>query len=53
MRPIEFEIDKLVGYSVVGSGELRIKKLGSPKFDVKKITREELDAQAVRMNAAA
>ena len=53
MRPIELELDKLVGYSIVGSDEKRIKKLGSAKLGIKRITREELDAHADRVNAAA
>jgi hypothetical protein len=35
MRAIELELDKLVGYTVVGSEEKRIKKLGSAKLGCK------------------
>ena len=53
MRTIELELDKLVGYSVAGSDEQRVKKLGSAKLGVKRIAREELDAQFRRVNSAA
>ena len=55
MRSIELEIDRLVGYAIVGSGEKRIKKLGSAKLGCKLGTApsEELTKSADRANAAA
>jgi hypothetical protein len=53
MHTIDLEIKRLVGYSAVGSGEKRIKKLGSAKLGVKRVASEELTALADRMNDAA
>jgi hypothetical protein len=58
MRTIELEIDKLVGYTIVGSDEKHIRKLGSAKLGCKgggMITEMsgELTASANRVNAAA
>jgi hypothetical protein len=55
MRAIKLEIDKLVGYTIGGSEEKRIKKLGSAKLGCKMVTEasEELAASAARANAAA
>ena len=56
MRPVELEIDKLVGYTVVGLGEPRIKKLGSAKLGCK-ISRGQIKGQQTasgeKPNAAA
>jgi hypothetical protein len=56
MRPVKLEIDKLVGYTVVGSGEPRIKKLGSAKLGCKlspsQIKREQT-ASSGKVTAAA
>jgi hypothetical protein len=55
MRTIKLEIDKLVGYAIVGSEEKRIRKLGSAKLGCKMVAEasEELAASAERVNAAA
>jgi hypothetical protein len=58
MRAIELEIDRLVGYAIVGSDEKRIKKLGSAKLGCKgggMITEMagELNASADRVTASA
>ena len=56
MRTIELDIERLVGYSIVGSDEKRIKKLGSAKLGCKKMgteMSEEMAASADRVNAAA
>jgi len=55
MRTIELDLNKLVGYSIVGSGEKRIKKLGSAKLGDKWITETsgEMTALADQMNTAA
>ena len=57
MRTIELELDKLVGYSIVGSEEKRIKKLGSAKLGCKGGMRTqisgELTESADRVNTAA
>lgn len=55
MRTIELEIDKLVGYTIGGSDEKRIRKLGSAKLGCKMVTEmsDELTASADRVNATA
>jgi hypothetical protein len=57
MRTIELEIDKLVGYSIVGPEEKRIKKLGSAKIGDKNgcdlRVSGELTVSADRVNIAA
>ena len=55
MRTIELEIDRLVGFSTVGSDENRIKKLGSAKIGNKCVTEMagEVTASAERAHAAA
>ena len=53
MHTIDLEIEKLVGYSPVGSDEKRIKKVGSAKLGIKRATPEELAASDDRMNDAA
>ena len=56
MRTIELEIDRLVGYVIVGSDEKRFKKLGSAKIGGKRMNTEtpgELTASTDRVNAAA
>jgi hypothetical protein len=55
MHSIELEIEKLVGYSTVGSGEKQIKKLGSAKLGCKRKDRisSEPAVSANRVNAAA
>jgi hypothetical protein len=53
VRTIELELDRLVGYTAVGSDEKRIKKLGSAKLGVKRVKSEELAASADRENTAA
>ena len=53
MRPVELEIDRLVGNAIVNSDEKRIKKLGSAKLGIKRVTSDELTASADRANAAA
>ena len=56
MRTIELEIDRLVGYAIVGSDEKRIKKLGSAKIGGKRMntaTPGELTVSTDRANAAA
>jgi hypothetical protein len=58
MRKIELEIDRLVGYSIVGSDEKRIKKLGSAKLGCKgggwiAEMAGEVTESADRINAAA
>lgn len=45
MRPVELEIDKLVGYTVVGAGETGIKKLGSAKIGRKEMPVENCGEQ--------
>jgi hypothetical protein len=55
MHTIKLEIDKLVGYTIVGSEEKRIRKLGSAKLGEKWVTETpgEMTALADRVNAAA
>jgi hypothetical protein len=55
MRTIELDLNKLVGYTIVGSEEKRIKKLGSAKLGCKWITEMagEVTASADRVNTAA
>ena len=45
MRAIELEVDRLVGYGVVGSGETGIKKLGSAKIGRKETPIENCGEQ--------
>lgn len=42
MRPVKLDIDRLVGYTVVGT-EQRVKKLGSAKLGCKALSPTNID----------